>query len=467
MSEGRIFQLAAVVVLAVMAFTLFVADQDPSEEGRVTLRFLHVFPVRLQPKLDDLIAEFERRHPNIKVQLERAPGRYYTKVQTMMVGDTAPDVLAFSGKHVKEFAQKRTLLNLMPYIKRDGLDLADYFPVGLVDAQMTDDSLYYLPWEGSGSVLYFNKDMFDAAELSYPNRNWTWDDFRQACKALTRDIDGDGRIDQAGLSQSASWWGYALPWVWAAGGRLVDTHHTQCLLDSPEAVQAMQFLVDLEVKDKVTTKALGGMEDRGRAELFASGRVAMFVYIVYGLEKVAYAADKHGMQWDVTLVPKGPKERVCRYTSSGQVIWSGTKHPEESWELLKFLHSPEFMRAIGIGGYFVPARKSVAESKDFIRDETPWREEIFIEALKDSRPLPNLPEMRNISVIFREETDKATLHRGALSVEGAMRSAANRANAELRAKTRTEHNAIAWLALGLVAAGVVVTTWKLAGTEEE
>jgi multiple sugar transport system substrate-binding protein len=393
-----------------VVYVLVIYDAPSSSmDGKVKLKLLANPPPGYGEKFEESLRLFEKTHPNIKVKLIKAPGNYYVKVQTMMVGETCADVVAFTGKRLNAFKIKGMLLNMMPFVKRDNYDLKDYFTVGLDDAQANKDELYYLPREGSGTVLFYNKDIFDRAGLKYPDENWTWKDFQDAAIKLTQDTDGDGRMDQVGCSLGY-WWAGLLPWIWANGGELVNKDKSCCLLNSPEAVEAMAFTIDLERKHHVTAKALGGAESAGMYENFASGRIAMMVYLAYGLPSLMEACKNSDIRWGLALPPKGKVGRPIRYTSSGWVIWSGSKHPNEAWELVKFLNSNPVMKDFCFDNHYVPARKSLGESKEYLsRSETPYDEKILIESLNQSRPLDNIYALRSISSDFLISIDKARL----------------------------------------------------------
>jgi multiple sugar transport system substrate-binding protein len=348
----------------------------------------------------------------------------------MMVGKTCADVVSFTGKRLNAFKLKGMLLNLMPFIKRDNYDLDDYFEVGLKDAQMTEDELYYLPAEGSGTVLFYNKDIFDRAGLKYPDSHWKWDDFRDAAVKLTQDTDRDGRIDQIGCS-IGYWWGAMLPWIWANGGRLVNSNQTKCLLNKPEAIAAMDYLINLERKYHVTAKALGGTESAGTYENFASGRIGMMVYLAYGMSCLKEACKNNSIRWDISLPPKGKDCRPIRYTSSGWVIWSGTKHQQKAWKLLRFLNSKQVMRDYCFDNYYVPARKSIGFSREFLdRANTPYDERILIDSLEQSRPLDNIFALRSISNDFKIAVDRARL--GLSDIQTEMDKVVAKANVALK-----------------------------------
>ncbi len=393
-----------------VAFVLVFYDRPSGiGDGKIELKILSSPPPGYGREFEKILAGFEKTHPHIKVKHINAPGNYYVKLQTMMVGKTCADVVGFSGKQLNSFKIKGALLNLMPFIKRDRYELEDFFEVGLRDAQMTPEELYYLPMEGSGSVLFYNKDLFDRAGLKYPDENWTWKDFRNAAIALTRDTDGDGRIDQVGYT-GGYWWPEMISWIWSNGGDFVNPEHTRCLLNRPEAVEALNFLLDLERKDRVTAQALGGATAASLYENFTSGRIGMIVGLAYGLPSLMKACRNSAMRWGVAMPPMGKKSRPNRYTSSGWIIWSGTRHPDEAWELMKFLNSPEVMKKYCMDNHYVPARKSIGLSKEYLeRGDIPYDAKILIRSLQESQPLDNVYALRSIVYDFHRALDRARL----------------------------------------------------------
>jgi multiple sugar transport system substrate-binding protein len=425
------YKLTFFLGACLVVFVLLVYDNpETKNDGKIELRILSNPPPGYGNKFEKMLHEFEKFHPNIRVKLIKAPGSYYVKVQTMMVGKTCADVVTFTGKRLNAFKIKGMLLNLMPFVKQDNYDLDDYFKVGLKDAQMTQDGLYYLPCEGSGTVLFYNKDLFDRARMEYPSANWTWRDFQEAAIKLTGDTDGDGRLDQVGYA-GGYWWADVISWIWSNGGDIVNKTQTQCLLNQPEAIETLNFLIDLERKYHATAKALGGTESAGIYENFASGRIGMMVYLAYGLPSLMDVCKDNSINWDIALPPKGKYGRPIRYTSSGWVIWSGSKHPREAWELVKFLNSKKIMKEYCFDNYYVPARKSIGLSKEFLnRADTPYSEKILIDSLLQSRPLDNIYALRSISSDFDIAVGRARL--GLSDIQTEMDKVVAKGNAALK-----------------------------------
>ncbi|MDD4182059.1 MAG: extracellular solute-binding protein, partial [Victivallaceae bacterium] len=178
------------------------------------------------------------------------------------------------------------------------------------------------------------------------------------------------------------------------------------------------FILDLERKHHATAKSLGGTESAGIYENFASGRIGMIVALAYGLPMIMDAGKNSNIRWGIAMPPKGKHGRPIRYTSSGWVIWSGTKHPNEAWELMKFLNSDKVMKEYCFDNYYIPARKSIGLSPEFRnRPDTAFDENVLIQSLLASRPLDNIYALRSIASDFGVALDKARLGLSDIQVE--------------------------------------------------
>jgi ABC-type glycerol-3-phosphate transport system substrate-binding protein len=111
---------------------------------------------------------------NIDVKQFRANSgeTYMEKVLTQFAAGDAPDVIFTEVNNFKEFADKGVLVDLMPYIKRDGLDMNDYYRQ-IIERFTIDGKLYVLPRDIAPiCVIYYNKKFFDQAGIPYPKSDW-------------------------------------------------------------------------------------------------------------------------------------------------------------------------------------------------------------------------------------------------------------------------------------------------------
>ena len=319
---------------------------------------------------------FEAEHPGIKVNVEASDwDSYWEKLKVKMAGGTPPDVFAMDAPLYKDWQSRGVLLNLTPYLdKAPGL-LDGVYPITL-EAYKTADGYYGLPRDFQTIVLYYNKDMFDAAKLAYPDDSWTWDDLRKSAARLTLDKNGDGKTDQWGFWAEAydmePVWG-AL--VWAFGGAVIDPAAGKTLIASPEATAAFQFLSDMWLVDKSLPTTLQ-LQQYGTDGFFA-GIAAMGLSGHWVVPDYAPQAFK----WDIAPLPKGPAGRATSVNSAGFVIAKDSKHPDEAWEFVQFAIGEKGQSELAKVGLAIPVRKSVAESPAYLDQATKIDHALFVKAL--------------------------------------------------------------------------------------
>ncbi|MGI6383890.1 MAG: hypothetical protein ACOX1G_01305 [bacterium] len=95
------------------------------------------------------------------------------------------------------------------------------------------------------------------------------------------DTNGDGRIDQYGVSITPGWWAADIAWIWANGGQVFSSDLSKCMVDNAKAREAIQFMVDLTNKYKVTPKGIIGSEVSSVAELFMTSKLGMYLGLPY------------------------------------------------------------------------------------------------------------------------------------------------------------------------------------------
>ena len=363
----------------------------------------------------DLCAQFEAERPDIRVEIINEPGdRAMDKLQAMIAAGNPPDVMSIHGAFFIPLAAKGALLDLDPLIADDrGFDLNDFYPE-LVELCRHDGRLYSLPRYTSVYVLFYNEDLFDGAGLGYPDDSWTWDDYLAAARKLTVDSPDPERRR---FGCVIDFWGARIyPWVWASGGEILDHQRKRCLLDSPEAQAALQFLVDLRHKWKVcppTTMA----ERRQNIAMFTNGQVAMFQTGAWDIQQMKEAKT---LRWDIAPLPK-KKQHATLLGMENYAIAAGTKHPKEAWELFKFLLGPQAQETMARELEKQPSRQSVANGP-YLAQDAGYSRRAFVDALSYARQAPNIAEWDRVSHFIQEQLDLMWI--GKVSVEeGAGRAA--------------------------------------------
>jgi len=224
------------------------------------------------------VRAFEATHPGVRVVNEPVSNQaeYREKVITAIASGSPPDVLLLDGIDVPAFAESGVLLDLAPFADRVGIPLPSFFP-NVLEMFARGDTVLAFPKGFSPVVYYYNRALFDAARLPYPEDGWTWDEFLRVTKALTIDRDGDGAPEQWGTAVDRrfhAWQGM----LWSGGGDILAPGGRRATgtLDSPRTIAALDFLTSLATTHRVAPRpnafrAVSGNESR----LFYSGRLAL------------------------------------------------------------------------------------------------------------------------------------------------------------------------------------------------
>jgi multiple sugar transport system substrate-binding protein len=341
------------------------------------------------PMAQQMLEEFHASHPNIRVFYTPDPESFERRMLADLQAGTAPDVFQGCCTHFPTWAQMGYTLDLQPYVEAD-LDQAtidDWDPAQYRSFFTRDGQQFGLPKYHGALALYFNKDLFDEYGVDYPDGTWDHADYLAAMKRLTHGRVGGARANlpvdstlpnvsnlPAGTGRL---WGSMLDISWDRvqvhvngwGGHFVDPDDPARLrLCEPEAMAAMEWLRARMWDDRVMAGPLDvqNMETR---QAFIAGRVAMVEDGSWALKDILTGAD---FRIGVAPFPRGPVRRVTLASTDGFGIYAGTKHPDAAWELVKFLISKEYGRAMARANFLQPARASLLDEwVGFIRDEFP------------------------------------------------------------------------------------------------
>ena len=337
--------------------------------------------------------EFQATNPNITVKMDVSEwDSYWTKLDTLFAGGTPPDVFAMDAPMFLDWQSRGVLLNLQPYIDATPGFLDGFYEQPLSGYKLAD-GYYGLPRDFQTIVMYYNKHMFDAAEVGYPKEGWTWEDLREMAKKLTVDKDGDGKTDQYGYS--CDLWDMELCWgeaIWAYGGDVISSDYTKTLIGEPKAREAWKLFYDMTFVDKSMPDTIAAGEYG--YDLFQAGVVAMWPHGHWSMP--AYKDVE--FQWDVAPMPAGPAGQATSVNSAGFVIAKDSKHPDAAWEFVKYALSETGQTRLTELGFAIPVLKSVAESPIFLEQDVNGRtinQKVFLDSL----------EYAHLKPIFRGYTE--------------------------------------------------------------
>lgn len=275
-----------------------------------------------------LIEQFEKANPDILIQLEPvAGGDYYQRLLVQIAAKAAPDLMQIGDDAVPLFADRNALTPLDEFLTgKYPLDPKIYLP-GIYDLGKYKGKQYLLPKDFSPLGVYYNKKLFDAAKVPYPQPDWTWDDLLKTAQALTKD-------GQWGIQLPASWTTGFEYWPAAAGGSLIspDGKSFVGFMDSPETISAVQFYADLYNKYKVAPPPADFSLWGGGNSEFDNGKAAMRLF---GRWPEAGMLKNPNIDLGLVGLPKG-KVRANVLFWGGFGISSTSQNKEAAWRFLRF-----------------------------------------------------------------------------------------------------------------------------------
>jgi len=404
---------AATEAAVAPATEVVAATEAPAAEP-VTIRVMTFFG-HDNPEIEEaVVAAFEAANPNIKVQLEQTSyDDIFTKYSADVAAGTPADVISMNFENLRKFAGLEALASLNDYVAKDSYDTSIYY-ANTLDMHTVDGVLYGLPATFSDNVLYFNKNLFDAAGLAYPDSTWDWAKLIEVGKQFVKDTDGDGVVDQYGYGPA--WWPM---YLFEYNTNVLSADGTKCALNTPEGLQAIQAYVDLSTKDGITANA-AAQASQGDYDRFISGKLAMYDAGPWAV--APFNQNITGFTWDVAENPAGTVKGTFLY-SNAYAISSASANQDAAWQFIKFATGTEGSTIRQEGKFEISAVKSVAESifVSSMKGTSPEHPEVFMTSTAFGFRLSEHPRFQEMMDAIQPELDQALA--GTKTVEQAMNDA--------------------------------------------
>jgi ABC-type sugar transport system, periplasmic component len=276
--------------------------------------------------------EFETANPGIKIQFQVSSwDNYWTALDAAATGGSLPDVFWMHSNNIYKYATNGMLMDLSDLISKSDKVNMDNFPKGLVQIYNIQGKQYCVPKDYDTIGLWYNKTMFDAAGVKYPDESWTWNDLYNAAKKLTKS-DGSQYGFLAPLHNQEGYYNF----VYQNGGTIITPDKKSGYTD-PKTVEAMKYYVKF-VQDKISPQEFG---DSTRVTWLESGKCAMGLFGSWNLSAFS-SNDYMKKNFDVTYLPKSNNGgQASIFNGLGYAIAYNTKHPQEAWKWVEYLGSKE------------------------------------------------------------------------------------------------------------------------------
>ncbi len=368
---------------------------------------------------------FEAAHPGVHIVNDPVSNNaeYREKVLTSIGAGSPPDVFLLDGIDVAAFAARDVVLDLQPFAARVGVDLDQFFP-NVVEPFRVRGTLLAFPKGFSPMVYYYNRDLFARAGLAEPKHGWTRDEFLAAVRALTRDTDGDGTVDQWGTTLDRRLYAWQA-WLWSAGADVLtaDGRHATGAIDQPAAESTLTFLTQLPVLGYAPPPSAAGGSLGFEQRLFYSGRLGLLTSGHWMIPRMRRYLAQGRVRLGVVSVPRTPGHEVrTPLFASGWAVPYNTPHRKLAVELAAWMVRADAQRRRSASGLEISTLAAVA-AEAAARDTTGLERDFLWQVPHGGVPWgARVPQYREIEKIMMDLVDRVVVD--GLAISGAAREAA-------------------------------------------
>lgn len=343
---------ALLVCMCLLACTAALAFAEPTE-----VVFWNGYTGADQPTLEAIVEEYNNSQDEVRIKMEIMPwDTMYQKLMPALIAGNGPDLIGMSVTRYMEYAMAGKLAPVDDYIAASETITTDNLVQGLFDAGNYDGKQYAMPMACAAMVMYYNRDMFEAAGLDPDNPPATMEELQDAWSKLIIK-DASGNVTQYAQAIGVKATVAMMPvFMWAYGADyIVDG---KSALDSPEAVAAMEMIA-AAYQEGVSPIGLTGQE---ADDLFAAGKAA----IEFNGQWAAPGFRNAGINLGICEVPAGVNGRKTWGGDTVMSINADSKVKDAAWNFIEYWNGTTAQTAWALNVGFIPTRLDMADSEEIL-----------------------------------------------------------------------------------------------------
>lgn len=407
--------MAVVGLTGVAALVMTGCSATPAEpDAPVTITYTNfISNDGNEDNLAQIVDAFEKANPNITVDVTTLPySDYFTALQTDLAAGTVSDVFDMEFANYASYQANGVLAPLK-------VSNPSAYRQSLLEAYSTDGTSYALPSSFSDVVLYYNKDLFDAAGVSYPTNDWTWADEKAAALKITDQAAGIW-----GDHQPVSFYEYYKVLA-QNGGKFLNDDGKTVAFNTPAGIEAAKWLVEKSGTTMPTIEQGQGTPDFD-TNLFKDGKLAM---LHTGIWVFGAFADSPA-NWDIAVEPSNGTKASAVFSNAIGVS-ATSKNIAAATKWVEFMTSSDTMVQVRLNsGWELPPISDDAALATYLDKGAPANRQAVFDALEGIALPPVVANGQSeMQDIMTEELVEAQA--GRKTVEEALASAEQRINAVL------------------------------------
>ncbi len=352
------------VTAAVLALTLLLALCGcGASDGKTHLTF-QIWDVAQRDGMDAICKAYTAQvNPDVVIDVQVTSwGEYWTKLEAAAESNTMPDIFWMHTDQILYYADFGILDDVTDlYASEDPNYWTEHFSdISIGNASGSDGRMYGVPKDKDNVVLVYNKEMFDAAGVSYPDETWTWDDMADASQKI---YDATGKYGYMAYNdEQLGYWNF----VYQNGGYILDPEtNLHAGYTQPATMDAIKYYVNIQKNDWCPDQNYFAETSPGTA--FFSEIGSMFFEGSWNLLSELKNYPNMVGKWDIAPLPAcpNPASGDGRATISNGLCYATAangKNRELVEDVLRFFGSEEGQRIQGESGAAIPAYLGLEDS---------------------------------------------------------------------------------------------------------
>ena len=346
--------LRKVGVVGALGAALMLSACSAGNSGKTELTF-QIWDTAQRDGMQALIDAYVAEHPDVEIKLQVTSwDEYWTKMDAAAESNQLPDIFWMHTNEILKYTKYGMLEDVTNlYDDVDPNYYTEHFSeIALNNAKGADGRIYGVPKDKDTVCLVYNKEMFDAAGVSYPDESWTWDTLVEASQQI---YDATGKYGyMAYADDQLGYWNF----VYQAGGQILTDDKSKGDFLNPGTKKGIEFYVGLQDYEWCPDQNYFAQTNPGTA--FFSEQGAMYFEGNWNLLSQLQNNPEMEGKWDVAVLPKcpDPVEGDGRATNSNGLCYvTGAKGRNKAAALafIKFLGTEEGQRIQGESGVAIPA----------------------------------------------------------------------------------------------------------------
>ena len=300
---------------------------NKSSDGTLTMQ---IWDTAQRDAMQALADAYHEINPDVTIEVQVTSwDEYWTKLEAAAGSGNLPDVFWMHTNNILMYADNGMLADVTDLYDDD--TYSHYSDISIANTLGSDGRMYGVPKDKDTICLVYNKEMFDAAGVSYPDETWTWDDLVDASAKIYEATGKYGYMAYA--DDQLGYWNF----VYQNGGYILNEDKTAAGLDQPATIEAMKFYIGLQDNDWCPDQTYFAETAPGNA--FFSEQGAMFFEGTWSLLSVMQNYPEMQGKWDVAVLPKAPNPATGdgRATISNGLCYATSADNQDNETVMNFL----------------------------------------------------------------------------------------------------------------------------------